>query len=48
MYGVGFGRRCGDDIRVGLDVNKVRRLFDNCGTRQYDGYRVGVSISYGS
>jgi hypothetical protein len=47
MYGVGFGRKLGDDIRVGLDVNKVRRL-SVIPTRQYEGYRVGVSISYGS
>jgi hypothetical protein len=47
MYGVGFGRRLGDDIRVSLDVNNVRRL-STVRARQYEGYRVGVSISYGS
>jgi hypothetical protein len=46
-FGVGFGRRIGDDIRVGLDINNVRRL-SAIAARQYDGYRVGVSISYGS
>lgn len=46
-YGAGFGRKLGDDIRVSLDVNKVRRL-STVVMRQYEGYRVGVSISYGS
>jgi hypothetical protein len=46
-YGAGFGRRLGDDVRVSLDVNKVRRL-STVPSRQYEGYRVGVSISYGS
>ena len=47
LYGVGFGRRLTDDIRIGLDLNKVRRV-STIPVRQYEGYRVGVSISYGS
>jgi hypothetical protein len=46
-YGGGFGRRLSTDIRVQLDVNKVRRL-SSVATRQYEGYRVGVTITYGS
>ena len=47
LYGVGFGRLLGEDIRIGIDLNKVRRV-STIPSREYEGYRVGVSISYGS
>jgi hypothetical protein len=47
LYGVGFGRRLRDDLRIGLDVNQVRKI-STIPEREYDGYRVGVSITYGS
>ncbi len=45
--GFGIGRRLGDDLRVGFDVNHSRRV-STVKARQYDGFRLGVSISYGS
>jgi len=47
MYGVGFGRLLGDDVRVGFDVNHVNRT-SMLRTHQYDGFRYGLTISYGS
>jgi hypothetical protein len=47
LYGVGLGRRLRDDLRIGLDVNQVRKI-STIPEREYDGYRVGVSITYGS
>ena len=47
LYGVGFGRFLGDDIRIGLDLNNVRRV-STIPSREYEGFRFGVSISYGS
>jgi hypothetical protein len=47
LYGVGFGRFFGDDLRIGLDLNNIRRD-STIPSRQYEGFRVGVSISYGS
>ena len=47
LYGVGFGRRIRDDLRIGVDLNHSRRT-SIIPERQYEGYRVGVSITYGS
>jgi hypothetical protein len=46
-YGLGFGRVLRSDLRVGVDLNYTRRTSTEA-VREYDGYRVGVSISYGS
>jgi hypothetical protein len=44
--GVGFGRRLGEQMRVGLDVDYVQR--DSVlPSRAFDGFRVGGSVSYG-
>ena len=45
-YGMGFGRRLRQEIRIGLDVNHVRRdsvVFGHA----YSGTRFGGSITYG-
>jgi hypothetical protein len=47
VYGFSVGRRFGDDIRASLDVNHARRLSTEP-SRRYEGYRIGVSIGYGS
>jgi hypothetical protein len=46
LRGVGFGRRLGEEVRVGFDVNYVRRRSTNTASA-YEGYRFGGSISYG-
>lgn len=45
--GGGVARRIGLDVRLGLDVDRVSRRSPVNG-RNYDGYRVGGSISYGT
>ena len=46
LYGGGVGYRLGELLRLGLDVNySVRRSQRTA--RQYDGLRVGASVSYG-
>ncbi len=45
-YGTGIGRLLGTDLRVGVEVMRVRRTSDSAG-REYDGFRFGGSISYG-
>lgn len=47
LHGVSFGRRLGEDIRIGFDVNYVRR-HSSVARSEYEGYRFGGSISYGS
>ncbi|MGQ0737280.1 MAG: outer membrane beta-barrel protein [Acidobacteriota bacterium] len=47
LYGIGFGRRLGEDVRIGFDLNRMQRN-STVARRRYEGYRVGVSISYGS
>jgi len=45
-YALGAGYRLGDTIRLGLDVGySMRRSVETA--RQYDGLRVGASVSYG-
>lgn len=46
LRGVGIGRRIGQDLRVGFDLNYVRRR-STLASSEYEGYRVGGSISYG-
>lgn len=45
-YGLGFGRRFGERVRLGLDVDRVQRESPLAG-REYDGYRSGGSVTYG-
>jgi hypothetical protein len=44
--GLGAGRHLGDNLRVGVDVNRDRRESPLVG-RTYSGYRVGGSVTYG-
>lgn len=45
-YGIGIGRRLGDNVRVGVDVDHGRRRSD-AERREYDGFKVGGSFTYG-
>jgi hypothetical protein len=45
-YGFGVGRRLGDSIRVGIDVDHGRRTSD-AAFRGYEGFKVGGSFTYG-
>lgn len=45
-YGAGFGRRFGDDLRIGIDVDYAKRTSDR-DARVFDGMRVGGSVTYG-
>jgi hypothetical protein len=45
-YGVGIGRRLGENVRVGLDVDHGRRRSD-AERRVYEGFKVGGSFTYG-
>ena len=46
LRGFGIGRRLGEEIRVGFDVNYVGRRSTEIAS-EYQGYRFGGSISYG-
>ena len=46
LYGVGIGRRLRSEIRIGVDVNHLRRN-SVISTRGYSGTRIGGSITYG-
>jgi hypothetical protein len=45
-FGVGVGRRLGDHIRVGFDVDHGRRRSD-AAFRGYEGFKFGGSFTYG-
>jgi hypothetical protein len=45
-YGIGIGRRLGDHVRVGLDIDHGRRRSD-AERREYEGFKVGGSFTYG-
>ena len=45
-YGLGFGRRLGEAVRVGIDIDHGRRQSDSA-FRGYEGFRVGGSFTYG-
>lgn len=45
-YGVGVGRRLGTDVRVGFDVDYIKRDSDR-EVRVFDGFRFGGSVTYG-
>jgi hypothetical protein len=47
LGGVGLSRRLGEDLSLGFDVDRVSRRSPADG-RDYDGYRLGGSITYGS
>ena len=45
-YGLGVGYRLGETLRLGIDaIYSMRRSIETA--RQYDGLRVGASVSYG-
>ncbi len=46
VIGVGIGRRLGEDVRVGIDVDHAERRSSAPG-RSYEGMRVGGSVTYG-
>jgi hypothetical protein len=46
LYGLGIGYRLGETARLGLDVNYVVRRSPET-LRQYEGFRVGATVSYG-
>lgn len=46
-FGVGIARRLGTDLRLGFDIDRVSRRSPRDG-RDYDGYRLGGSMTYGS
>jgi hypothetical protein len=45
-YGLGVGRRLGDAVRIGVDIEQVIRESTAAG-RGYDGLRSGGSLTYG-
>jgi hypothetical protein len=45
-FGIGFGRRLGEGVRVGIDIDHGRRRSD-AAFRGYEGYKVGGSFTYG-
>lgn len=45
-FGIGFGRRLGESIRVGIDIDHGRRQSD-AAFRGYEGFKVGGSVTYG-
>jgi hypothetical protein len=46
LFGGGVGYYLGRDVRVGFNVDRQRRR-SPVQARDYDGYRVGVSVTYG-
>jgi hypothetical protein len=46
LWGMGVGRRLGDELRVGVDVNYATRA-SIVPSRAYEGFRIGGSIAYG-
>jgi hypothetical protein len=44
--GVGFGYHVGSELRIGFNVDRSRRDTDLVGHR-YEGYRAGMSVTYG-
>jgi hypothetical protein len=46
VVGGGIGRRLGSDVRIGVDVDHAARR-STAGGRDYDGMRVGGSVTYG-
>jgi hypothetical protein len=46
LYGGGIGRRLGDNVRIGFDVDRVGRR-SPLAFREYQGFRIGGSFTYG-
>ena len=46
LYGGGMGYHLGEDLRVGVNVEKAWRT-SNVDSRQYEGFRVGTTVTYG-
>jgi hypothetical protein len=46
VVGGGFGRRLASDVRIGIDLDHAARR-SSAGGRDYDGMRVGGSVTYG-
>ncbi len=46
-YGLGVGFRIGQDLRLGFNFDKERRL-SVLEDRQYNGMKYGASITYGT
>jgi hypothetical protein len=47
QYGGGIGYRVGDAVRVGVNGDFFRRRSTNAAQRDFEGFRVGASITYG-
>ncbi len=47
QYGAGVGYRIGRTLRIGFDGNYLRRRSSDLSQRDYQGVRMGASISYG-
>lgn len=46
MFGAGVGYRLSRDVRVGIDVDRERRT-SPVRRRAYEGFRTGISVTYG-
>jgi hypothetical protein len=46
LFGAGVGRRLGDRLRVGIDLDRVARR-SPLPDREYQGFRIGGSFTYG-
>jgi hypothetical protein len=46
MLGGGVGYRVGPDVRIGIDVDRERRR-SAIEVREYQGFRTGLSVTYG-
>jgi hypothetical protein len=46
LFGGGVGRRFGDNVRIGVDVDRVGRR-SPLAFRVYQGFRIGGSFTYG-
>jgi hypothetical protein len=46
LYGGGLGRRLGENVRIGFDVDRVGRR-SPLAFREYKGFRIGGSFTYG-
>ena len=47
LFGAGIGYRLGRDMRIGLNVDRQRRS-SPLQRRDYNGYRIGTSVTYGT
>lgn len=46
LYGGGFGYHIGRELRIGLNIDKQRRVTD-VSRRRYNSLRIGTSVTYG-